>query len=224
MTENEKILLVMGWTIPFHGLSPEDGEFLAREVLDAIDWDLESVSPADLIHKTNKVYFQNNELGKLSPTDAPSWEEYGCVRPPVITDEKMGAAYLSDGTPINAHNLAASLSEVSFQKEKTDPVEISGIDFETGNLHLVSGGVVPSENEEIRAAVWPVIFANPQGFDQEAIDELVANPPATKATGEKSFIEQESERVYGIIELVAQDYKELINQEHAATGEVPHTH
>lgn len=224
MTENEKILLVMGWTIPFHGMSPEDGEFLARKVLEAIDWDLESLSPADVIHKTHEIFFNHNELGQLRATDPPNWEDYGFVRPPILTDEEMGSAYLSDGTPVHAHNLAAHLSDVPFKNPDKDLGKYSGIDFETGSVYLSSGGVVPPMSKDMRSMVWPAVFANPRNIDQEDIDELVANPPAKKNTDEKSFIEQESERVYRVIESVAQEYKETINKEHAETSGIPHTH
>jgi len=224
MTENEKILLVMGWTIPFHGMSPEQGEFLARMVLEEIDWDLDSISPTDVIHKTNKVYFRNNELGKLMATDPPNWEDYGSVRPPIVSDKKLGSAYLSDGTPVNAHDLAAHLSEVPFKNEQTNLEEYCGIDFETGSLCLISGGIVPPMGEDARSRVWPAVFANPRNLDQNGIDELVANPPAIKSAEEKSFIEQESERVYQIIESVAQEHKETINAEYEETNRVPHTH
>jgi hypothetical protein len=224
MTKNEKIILLMGWTVPFHGLSPEDAEFLARRVLEAIDWDLESLSPSDIVHKTNEIYFNHNELGELRPTDPPLWEDYGFVRPPILDSEEMGTGFLSDSTPLNAHNLAAHLSDAPFKNEDIDLGRYFGIDFESGSIHLVSGGVVPPMSKDMRSMIWPVVFANPTNIDQEGIDELVANPPARKDVEEKTFIEQESERVYEIIESIAQEYKETINKDFAATSKTPHTH
>lgn len=160
MTRNEHILLIMTWARSYHGLSLEDCKQIAETVLD-LDFGgtISDADPVEVMAAFDKNYFELNSKGSIIAGDhnTPLWEDYGVVRPPEYVDD-VGVS-LSDRTFVNASSLAIGEGEGFV-------------------LELNSGGSVPVLTEEVRAVVYPTIFSDPRGHDQNSIDALVQNPPS----------------------------------------------
>lgn len=176
MTRSEQTLMIMTWAIPFHGLSPENAQVIAERVVDRYDGDISEAVPSEVIHAYFEEYYRASQEEGMDPSEAPGWEDYGFVRPPILEPGNK-VAYVSDGTIVNAQNLAIALSNLQ-ATNPDDPYgdQLVGVGAE-GELFLASGGVVPPLTNDDRKKIWVAVFCNPVATTQEEIDAMVTSPP-----------------------------------------------
>jgi len=178
--KNQQLLMIMSWARSFHALLLEDCESIANEVLNEFGGNLDdNASPAAVMSSFDRIYFTrcSNEPMLTGDSTTPAWEDYGLVRPPELQTPRQG--YISDNTTIDAYAIAHAqlTADPDFIFNYGTTPDGTGVRPDTGELVLNSGGVVPVLSPEQRAVVWPLIFSNPVGYDQEKIDELIGNIP-----------------------------------------------
>lgn len=210
MTRNEQVLTMMTWMVSFFSLTPESAEELASSVLDDFGGDISDTSPASVMNALMREYYKRSEAGLVAVEDLPAASDMGFVRP--ARAEREGAV-LGDGTFVSGYYLGIVMSKENPPPEIAD--DYHGVTPD-GSLILKSGGQVPPLANSKREKVWVAVFSDPNRIDQEAIDQLVASPPALPKA--PNFVEQSAIDAYGHVFETALTVAEQID------SGAPHAH
>lgn len=170
---NTDIVALMTWLVPYHSLSFEDAELVAKTTIEEIGGDLSLVSPSDAVKKSLEVCLRMHQDGLVGHSPTMGFGDFGLIRPPIITEDEQ-YLILGDDTVISIEYFAMRLQKIEVGYSGIE----RGFDPATGELILVNGKVPDLKNKK-RKKVWPVIFSNPF-VTQEEIDMIVASPPKIK--------------------------------------------
>jgi hypothetical protein len=218
---NQQLLMIMSWARSFHGLSLEDCERIAGLVLDEFGGDLVDARPSEVMSAFDRTYFALNSQGEAQGGDhtTPTWEEHGLVRPPQL-DATGASGVISDLTFVDAHAMAYHAVADELNIRVASDASAPGA-HPTGELVLQSGGTVPPLPAGQRDTIWPIIFSDPVGHDQAAIDAWVASPPSEFVPS--SYVEERALEVYTALSNKADEIAQQL-REQAADFSNAHSH